>query len=86
MSEELKGKSLIEAERLFFKTQEVITLDGYCDDLFLILINQLRSMASSTHQQSVKCLLLPWKTMFKALHSRPTNSTKAKLDYTVFLE
>jgi nitrogen fixation NifU-like protein len=85
MTEELKGKSLFEAEQLFFKTQQMITLEVNCDDLFLNLMNQLRNMASGGHQQSDKCLHLPWKTMYKALHSDINNSAKNKLDYSVFL-
>ena len=86
MTEELKGKSLVEAERLFFKMQEVITLEGYCDELFLALMNQLKNMASRNSQQSNKCLLLPWKTMFKALHASTSDSSRAKKDFSVYLE
>ena len=85
MTEELKGKSLVEAERLFFKVQEVLTLESGCDNLFLVLINELKNMRSSS-KQSVKCLLLPWKTMFKALYSQDWTSKNSQRDYSLYLE
>ena len=45
MTEELKGKSLVEVDRLFFKAQEIISLEIGSDDLFSILMIQLKAMA-----------------------------------------
>lgn len=90
MTEEVKGKSIIEAKDLFLKVQKVIGSDekfnNDYDGLLPILIKQLCIMSSiKNSKQSTKCVLLPWQTMIAALDSTKISSSASDKDYSLYL-
>jgi nitrogen fixation NifU-like protein len=91
MTEELAGKTTEEAEILFKKVLAIITSgDEYnhyrYDGMLPILIKQLSVISAGRKgRQSTKCILLPWKVMFNALHSKKVRQVATEKDYSLYL-
>ena len=89
MAEKLKGESLAAAERMFLKVREILTetltSENIGNDVFLGLMIQLKEM-SLLQNQSTKCFLLPWKTLYEAIHENDFKINSNTRDYSVFLE
>lgn len=88
MTDELKGKTTDDAGKLYLKVKKVVTSQEHFNDLFQTLIKQLSFAPSEKrHHESIKCALLPWEVMLKALQAEAdVNRPNINKDYSLFLE
>ncbi len=88
MTDELKGKTIDEAKSLYTKVNDIILSQDNIDDLFLILMKRLSIEPSDNkHFGTIKCTLLPWQVMMKAISKKRTpKSSSYTGDFSLFLE
>ncbi len=75
MTEELKGKPQIEVLNLFKKIDLLSTTNCDYDGIFELLIKHLFEVSSKKQKHETSaCVMLPWKTMIKAIKSSKLTS------------
>ena len=75
MTDQLKGKSVAEAEKLFAQYQEMV-MTGPADEEAM---GKLRAFAGVRHfPMRVKCAILPWHAMLAGLKGEAVVSTEEK--------
>ncbi len=86
MADELNGKTCRDVQQMYKNVEQLLLNDTYSYKSFDVLMRKLCNTPLSKPRHSINtCVLLPWKTMIKAIQKNSVSCVQLKRDFSLYL-